>query len=71
MLGILVGGGDYPQRLFKGGFISEDSNYLLEVIRQNIALLGDVIKLFVLKSLLTMPSNVLPLHLEQSFPPKI
>ena len=31
-------------------------------------LLGDVNKLFVFKSLLTMPSNVLPLHLKQTFP---
>ena len=28
----------------------------------------DVNKLFVFKSLLTMPSNVLPLHLKQTFP---
>ena len=34
-------------------------------------LLGDVNKLFVFKSLLTMPSNVLPLHLKQTFPPII
>ena len=34
-------------------------------------MLGDVNKLFVFKSLLTMPSNVLPLHLKQTFPPKI
>ena len=33
--------------------------------------LGDVIKLFVSKSLLIMPSNVLPLHLKQTFPPII
>ena len=32
-------------------------------------LLGIVNKLFVFKSLLTMPSNVLPLHLKQTFPP--
>ena len=32
---------------------------------------GDVNKLFVFKSLLTMPSNVLPLHLKQTFPPII
>ena len=31
-------------------------------------LLGDVNKLFVLKSLLTMPSNVFPLHLKQTSP---
>ena len=31
-------------------------------------LLGVVNKLFVFKSLLTMPSNVLPLHLKQTFP---
>jgi hypothetical protein len=31
-------------------------------------LLGDVNKLFVFKSLLTMPSNVLPSHLKQTFP---
>ena len=37
------------------------------VIRQNIA--GDVNNVF--KSLLTMPSNVLPLHLKQTFPPMI
>ena len=46
---------------------SENSNYwreiLLEVIRQNIALLGDVNKLLKTK----MPSNVLPLHLKQIF----
>ena len=34
-------------------------------------LLSDVNKLFVFKSLLTMPSNVLPLHLKQTFPPII
>ena len=31
-------------------------------------MLGDVNKLFVFKSLLTTPSNVLPLHLKQTFP---
>ena len=34
-------------------------------------LLGDVNKLFVVKSLLTTPSNVLPVHLKQTFPPII
>ena len=34
-------------------------------------LLGDVNKLFVFKSLLTTPSNVLPIHLKQTFPPII
>ena len=34
-------------------------------------MLGYVHKLFVSKSLLTMPSNVLHLHLKQTFPPKI
>ena len=34
-------------------------------------MLGDVNKLFVFKSLLTTPSNVLPSHLEQTFPPII
>ena len=33
--------------------------------------MGDANKLFVYKSLLTMPSNVLPLHLKQTFPPII
>ena len=42
---------------------------LLEVIRQNIV--GDVNKFFVFKILLTTPSNVLPLHLKQIFPPII
>ena len=37
----------------------------------NKKLLGDVNKLFVFKSLLTMPINVLPLHLNQTFPPMI
>ena len=32
-------------------------------------MLGDVNKLFVFKSLLTIPSIVLPLHLKQTFPP--
>ena len=32
-------------------------------------MLGDVNKLFVLKSFLATPSNVLPLHLKQTFPP--
>ena len=32
-------------------------------------MLGDVNKFFVFKSLLTTPSNVLPLHLKQTFPP--
>ena len=44
----------------------ENSNYwgesLLEIIRQNFA---------VFKCLLTMPCNVLPLHLKQTFPPII
>ena len=31
--------------------------------------MGDVNKLFVFKNLLTTPSNVLPLHLKQTFPP--
>ena len=30
--------------------------------------MGDVNKLFVFKSLLTTPNNVLPLHLKQTFP---
>ena len=34
-------------------------------------MLGDVNKLLKTKSLLTMPSNVLPLHLKQTFPPII
>ena len=34
-------------------------------------LLGDVNKLFVFETLLTMPSNVLPLYLMQTFPPII
>ena len=34
-------------------------------------LLGDVNKLFVFKSLFTTPSNALPLHLKQTFPPII
>ena len=34
-------------------------------------MLGDVNKRFVFKSLLTTPSNVLPLHLKQTFPPII
>ena len=38
-------------------------------MRPNIA--GGVNKLFVFKSLLTTPSNVLPLHLKQTFPPII
>ena len=33
--------------------------------------MGDVNKLFVFKSLLTKPSNALPLHLSQTFPPII
>ena len=32
-------------------------------------MLGDVNKLFVFKNLLAMPSNVLPLHHKQTFPP--
>ena len=34
-------------------------------------MLANVNKLFVFQSLLTMPSNVLPLHLKQAFPPII
>ena len=34
-------------------------------------MLGDINKLFVFKSLLTKPSNVLPLHLKQTFLPRI
>ena len=37
--------------------------------RKGKTLLGDVNKRFVFKSLLTKPSNVLPLHLKQTFPP--
>ena len=33
--------------------------------------MGDINKLFVFKSLFTTPSNVLPLHLKQTFPPII
>ena len=33
--------------------------------------MGGVNKLFVFKNLLTVPSNVLPLHLKQNFPPII
>ena len=33
--------------------------------------MGDVNKVFALKSLLTTTSNVLPLHLKQTFPPII
>ena len=40
------------------------------VIRQK-PLPGDVNKLFVFKSLLIMPRNVLPLHLKQNFQPMI
>ena len=61
------------QSIFYSFSFSENSNYwresLLRVIRQNIA--GDVNSHFVLKSFLTMPSNVLPLHLNQTFPPII
>ena len=39
--------------------------------RKGKTLLGDVNKRFVFKSLLTKPSNVLPLHLKQTFPPII
>ena len=50
---------------------SENSNYwgksLFEVIRQNIA----GWRFFVFKSLLTTPSNVLPLHFKQTFSPII
>ena len=38
-------------------------------MRQNIV--GDVNKLFVFKNLLIMPSNILPLHFKQTFPPII
>ena len=34
-------------------------------------MLGGVKKLFIFKSFLTMPSNVMPLHLKQIFPPMI
>ena len=34
-------------------------------------MLGDVNKLFVFNSIVTMPSNVLPFHLKQTFPPLI
>ena len=48
---------------------SENSNYwhesLLEVIRQNIA--DGCQQTFCFQSLLTLPSNVLPLHLKQTF----
>ena len=33
--------------------------------------MGDVNKLFVFKSVLTTPSNILPLHLKKTFPPII
>ena len=49
----------------------KNSNYwqesLLELIRQIIA--GWCNNLLVFKKLLTTPSNVLPLHLNQTFPP--
>jgi hypothetical protein len=51
----------------------KDSNYWLENLLEvkSKTLPGDVNKLFVFKSLLTMPSNVVPLHLKQTFPPII
>ena len=54
---------------------SENSNYsqksLLKskVIRQNLQV--DVNKLFAFKSLLTIPGNVLPFHLKETFTPII
>jgi hypothetical protein len=52
---------------------SEISNYwlesLFEVMKQT--LLGDVNKLFVVKRFLTTPSNVLFLHLKETFLPII
>ena len=44
---------------------------ILEDSLQGKTLLCDVNKLFLFISLLTMPSNVLPLHLKQTFPPII
>ena len=41
------------------------------LMRKGKTLLGVVNKLFVFNSLLTTPSNVLPLHLKQTFPPLI
>ena len=41
------------------------------ILVRSKSLLGDVNKLFVFKSLLTMPSNVLPLHFKKTFPPII
>ena len=43
----------------------------IQIIGGKVYLLGDVNKLFAFKSLLTMPSNILPLHLKQTFPPII
>ena len=48
--------------------LSENSNYRWERCKGKI-LQGIINKLFVFKSLLTTPSNFLPLHLEQTFPP--
>ena len=41
------------------------------LMRKCKTLLGIVNKRFIFKSLLTKPSNVLPLHLKQTFPPTI
>ena len=48
------------------GQFADSPESLLEVIRQ---LLSDVNKLLKTKKLLTTPSNALPLHLKQTFPP--
>ena len=50
---------------------SENSTYCQKSLLEGKTLLDDVNKLFVFKSLVTMPSNVLPLHLKQTFPPII
>ena len=50
---------------------SPSFSVIIQIIGGKVAFLGDVNKNFVFKSLLTTTSNVLPLHLKQTFPPII
>ena len=69
------------ERTLKGSLIlilSPSPSVKIQIIAGKVCLrckgktlLGDINKLFVFKSLLTTPSNVLPLHLKQTFPPLI
>ena len=69
------------EKIWKGGMdsiSSRSTSAKIQIMGGKVCLrrkgkifLGVVNKLFKIKSFLTMPSNVLPLHLKQTFPPII